>query len=111
MPGGDRTGPMGAGPMTGKGAGFCAGFSAAGRANPSGGRGFFGFRCGRGFGMNGGGRGWRNWFRATGLPGFARANNFSAQAMESEQEILKQQAQYLKDSLDSINKRIEELNK
>ena len=25
MPGGDRTGPMGMGPMTGRGAGFCAG--------------------------------------------------------------------------------------
>jgi hypothetical protein len=95
---------MGAGPMTGKGAGVCAGLSSPGYANPSGRRGFFGFRCGRG-------RGWRNWFHATGLPGFARANKVSAQTMESEQEILKQQAQYLKDSLDSINKRIEELNK
>jgi hypothetical protein len=102
---------MGAGPMTGKGAGVCAGLSSPGYANPSGGRGFFGFRCGRGLGMRRGGRGWRNWFRATCLPGFVRANNFSAQTMESEQEILKQRAQCLKDSLDSINKRIEELNK
>jgi hypothetical protein len=102
---------MGMGQMTGRGAGFCAGFSVPRYSNLVGGRGFFGFGCGRGFGNRGGGRGWRNWFRATGLPGFVRANNFSAQTMESEQEILKQQAQYLKDSLDSINKRIEELNK
>ena len=33
MPGGDRTGPMGMGPMTGRGAGYCAGSAAAGFAN------------------------------------------------------------------------------
>ena len=26
MPGGDRTGPLGQGPMTGRGAGYCGGF-------------------------------------------------------------------------------------
>ena len=30
MPGGDGTGPMGMGPMTGRGAGYCAGFAAPG---------------------------------------------------------------------------------
>jgi len=30
MPRGDGTGPMGLGPMTGRGAGFCAGFPAPG---------------------------------------------------------------------------------
>ncbi|MFW5971797.1 MAG: DUF5320 domain-containing protein, partial [Desulfovermiculus sp.] len=30
MPGGDRTGPMGMGPMTGRGAGFCAGMNQPG---------------------------------------------------------------------------------
>ena len=60
MPGGDRTGPMGMGPMTGRGAGYCAGFAAPGFA--SGGRGGF---FGRG---RGGGRGWRNMFYATGCP-------------------------------------------
>ena len=35
MPGGDRTGPGGAGPMTGRAAGYCAGYAAApGYANP-----------------------------------------------------------------------------
>ncbi len=118
MPGGDRTGPMGAGPMTGRAAGFCAGSSVAGYANPIGGRGFFGFGRGRGFGMRGGGRGWRHWFYATGLPGWARAGydypvDFAGAAPTAEQqrEALKQQAQYLQDSLDAINKQIDELEK
>jgi len=34
MPFGDGTGPMGLGPMTGRGAGFCAGFGGPGFANP-----------------------------------------------------------------------------
>lgn len=48
MPRGDRTGPAGAGPMTGRGAGFCAGFNAAGFQTAGGG---FGRGCGRGFGF------------------------------------------------------------
>jgi hypothetical protein len=113
MPGGDRTGPMGMGPMTGRAAGFCAGFPTPGYANPAGGRGIFG--CGGGFGGRGGGRGWRNRFYATGLPGWARAGypgGFpAAPTTEQEQQTLKQQSQYLQDSLNAINKRIEELNK
>ena len=35
MPGGDGTGPWGLGPMTGRGAGFCAGFNVPGFMNPS----------------------------------------------------------------------------
>jgi len=51
MPRGDRTGPNGMGPMTGRGAGFCAGFAMPGYMNPVGfqGRGFA-RRGGRGFG-------------------------------------------------------------
>ncbi len=45
MPFGDGTGPMGLGPMTGRGAGFCAGFGGPGFANPIPRRGFgFGWR-------------------------------------------------------------------
>lgn len=54
MPGGDRTGPRGAGPMTGRAAGYCAGFEGPGSMNPGVGRGG-GFGAGRGFGF---GRGW-----------------------------------------------------
>jgi hypothetical protein len=121
MPGGDGTGPAGMGPMTGRAAGFCAGYPVPGYANPVGGRGYGGW--GRG-----GGRGRRNWFYATGLPGWIRAgygvtswggavNPYAyggtpfAPGLSAQQEIdaLKGQAEYLEDSLDGIKKRIEEL--
>ena len=35
MPGGDGTGPAGMGPMTGRAAGFCAGFAMPGYMNPA----------------------------------------------------------------------------
>lgn len=38
MPRGDRTGPAGQGPLTGRGAGFCAGFSVPGFINLTPGR-------------------------------------------------------------------------
>jgi len=34
MPGGDRTGPAGMGPMTGRAAGYCAGYPVPGYLNP-----------------------------------------------------------------------------
>ncbi|MCK5828665.1 DUF5320 domain-containing protein [Candidatus Bipolaricaulota bacterium] len=36
MPRGDRTGPSGQGPMTGRGAGLCSGYATPGFANPFG---------------------------------------------------------------------------
>jgi len=115
MPGGDGTGPAGMGPMTGRAAGFCAGYSDPGYANPVGGRGFFGFGRGRGFWGRGGGRGWRNRFYATGVPGWAEAGyqaGFPASpTAEQEQQVLKQQSEYLQQSINDINKRIEELEK
>jgi len=67
MPGGDGTGPGGLGPMTGRAAGYCAGYPVPGYMNPIPGGG------GWGRGFRGGGRGRRNWFYATGMPGWARA--------------------------------------
>jgi len=123
MPSGDGTGPGGMGPMTGRAAGYCAGYAVPGYANPVGGRGFWG--RGRG---GGGGRGWRNQFYATGLTGWQRAGMgypaFGgampaaapypapfAPAMGGEQELdaLKGQAEYFEDALEGIKKRIEEL--
>lgn len=49
MPRGDGTGPAGMGPMTGRGAGFCAGSRVPGFLNSSSGRGL-GFGRGRGYG-------------------------------------------------------------
>ena len=69
MPAGNRTGPMGMGPMTGRAAGFCAGNGMPGFANSAFGR---GFGAGGGRGRRGG-RGWRHLFRETGLTGWQRA--------------------------------------
>ena len=71
MPRGDGTGPAGMGPMTGRAAGFCAGYPAPGYANPMPGRRFgygmvsrFGWLFGRG----------RGWGRGRGFGrGFGRA--------------------------------------
>lgn len=109
MPRGDRTGPMGMGPMSGRGAGYCAGFGMPGFANPAGGRGFgMGFGQGRGFG--GGGRGRRNMFYATGLPGWMRYGRhlppYQRVDAETETLALKNEAKELQAELDLINKRL-----
>ena len=117
MPRGDRTGPRGIGPMTGRGAGFCAGFEMPGYENPLPGRGFgMGFGRGRGArGYGGGGRGWRNMFYATGQPGWMRFGAAAAPVANAdpalEKQALKNQADYLQSELDLIRKRLEEVDK
>ena len=69
MPHGDGTGPMGAGSMTGRALGYCAGYAQPGFANV--GPGFVGVGRGAGFGRAG--RGYRNRYHATGLAGWQRA--------------------------------------
>jgi hypothetical protein len=56
MPRGDRTGPMGMGPRSGRAAGYCGGFDWPGYASPGLGR-------GRGMGFGRGGGGWGHGFR------------------------------------------------
>lgn len=125
MPAGDGTGPRGMGPMTGRGAGYCAGYEMPGYANPVSGRGF-GMGWGRGRARGGGwgrGRGWRHQYYATGLPGWARwgyapawgappvagYGPYGAPTPEQEAEFLKAQAEGLKQELDAISQRIAEL--
>jgi hypothetical protein len=123
MPRGDRTGPMGMGPMTGRGAGYCAGYGVPGYANVAPGFGF-GLGWGRGWGGGGRGRRWRHWFHATGLPGWARFGYAPAwgplpagaygpyaapPAPEQEAEYLRTQAEWLQEQLDAISQRIAEL--
>ncbi len=112
MPRGDGTGPMGMGPMTGRGAGFCAGYGAPGYANAGWGpaRGFGrGFGRGRGFGW------WRRGGPAPGVvpgaPGYARANPWGAWEISREEELeyLKGQAGALKEELDAITRRVGQL--
>lgn len=108
MPRRDRTGPVGQGPMTGRGAGYCAGYDVPGHANTEFGRSF-------GIGQGGGrGRGnrWRNWFRATGLPDWKRFGNapgWMPPSREQQAESLKRQAGWLKEQLAAIAQRLNEL--
>jgi hypothetical protein len=97
MPGGDRTGPLGAGPRTGRGMGYCGSDNQPGLVNQA-----TVFRGGLGF-RRGGGRGWRHRFYATGIPGWVPPTP------EQEAANLKSQADLLKTQLDAIQKRIEEL--
>lgn len=116
MPGGNRTGPMGMGPRTGRGAGYCSGFGAPGSANMTSGRGG-GIGFGRGRGFSGGGRGLRNRFYATGTPGWMRYNadfgqpiGFGMPDPETEKQALKRQADALKAQMEHIHSRLEELD-
>jgi Family of unknown function (DUF5320) len=81
MPGGDGTGPVGRGAISGRAAGTCAGVGMPGSADPAQGRGVeMGFGRERGLsGMGGGGgRGWRHKLHATGLPGWMRSGGYAA---------------------------------
>jgi hypothetical protein len=91
MPRGNGTGPMGMGPRTGRGMGYCSGYNVPG------------YVIRPGFGMR---RGCRNMYYATGIPGWGRA----AYAVNDE-DALNAEAQYLKEQLDLINKRLNEIEK
>ncbi len=115
MPGGDRTGPLGYGPGTGRGAGYCVGNDAPGFVSEGGFRGrAAGF--GRGFWRRGGGgRGWRNRFFATGVPGW-RFYGYPvaappADSAESEKQALQSEAEALQAELKIIRQRLEALEK
>lgn len=99
MPRGDGTGPNGMGSMTGRAAGYCAGFETPGFANPIAGRGRV-----TGFGGGRGGRGRRNMFYATGLPGWMRFGALPVSA--TEKQGLQEYAASLQQQLDALNKRI-----
>lgn len=134
MPFGNGTGPAGMGPMTGRAAGYCAGYNMPGYMNnavPRRGGAGFGFG---GRGRFGGGRGYRNRFWATGLPAWARggaypppygapgygaapyppyaAPGYAADpdaAKASELEYLKDQLKAMQEDTEAVQKRISEL--
>lgn len=95
MPGGDRTGPMGQGPMTGRGMGYCSGNVQPGYA-------VSGFGCG--LGRRGRGRGFRNMYYMTGQPGWRR---YTAPAVPVDsQKALQNQARYLEEELNQIKEEL-----
>ena len=75
MPRGDKTGPDGLGPMTGRGAGYCAGYSVPGFMNPA--RGFGGGMARRG----------RGWGRGFGRIGYNPINQPTIKQPTKEEEI------------------------
>ena len=87
MPGGDGTGPVGAGPMTGRGAGFCNGFYRPGS-----------FRSGAGMG-----RGRRNINYRTARRGYQFREDFSGET-DKDTEIAE-----LKNQLKNIQTRLDQL--
>lgn len=108
MPFGDGTGPTGVGPMTGRGAGFCAGYAVPGRDNFAPGR-----ACRRP-----GARGWRNRYYATGLTGWQRTGAGWGQAgifppdparTELELATLEAQAENLARTLEVMREQIRTL--
>lgn len=122
MPAGDGTGPMGLGPMTGRAAGYCAGYPVPGYMNPIPGRGGFGhgFGFGRGWGRGRGfGRGWGRGFgwrgAGYGYPyafpyGAYGANPYDPQITpQQESDMLKDEAKAMQDEIKAINERIKEL--
>jgi hypothetical protein len=111
MPGGDRTGPRGLGPRSGRGAGYCAGYDMPGFANPAPG---YGGRFGGGFGFRGGGRGWgRGWGYRSYAANYPNWVPPSYPPVTQEQELagLKDEADWLKGQLEEINRRIGDLER
>ncbi len=123
MPAGNRMGPRGQGPMTGRGAGYCAGYGVPGFMNPvrTG-----GYRGGGGWGGGGGRGGWRHrhWYYATGLTGWQRASmgwpgpgawdqGMVPPAFSREEELaaMRQQAANAERALGELRTRIDELEK
>ncbi|WP_307262684.1 DUF5320 domain-containing protein [Oligosphaera ethanolica] len=112
MPRGNGTGPMGMGPMTGRGAGYCAGFAAPGYMNPQvGGRGMGGgfgrglgggFGCGAGFGF---GRGFGRGAAAWGVPVAPAA----PLAPDQERTVLRNQLAGLEQTVADLRQRLTEL--
>jgi hypothetical protein len=100
MPRGDGTGPAGMGPLTGRAAGYCAGYGMPGYANPWGGRmrGTFGWGRGRFWGYGG------FWAHPYGY--YPYTAPYSA---EQERESLQNQVKFFESQIEGLKKRIEEL--
>ena len=90
---GDRKGPLGAGPMTGRGAGFCADF-----INDDSQQLNRGFRLGR------------RWRRSFGAGMRRQSLDFQELASEQEAEVLQRRADWLTQMLAAVKQRIEALN-
>ena len=112
MPGGDGTGPMGRGPVTGRAAGYCAGNQMPGYVNMAYGRGLgFGRGRGRGFGRGLWGRGRGFWWRDYNLPDPAHYSGYPQPSKEEEKTYLENMVKDLEEEVKSIRSRLKELSK
>ena len=105
MPRGDRRGPNGMGPMTGRGLGYCNNYSTPGftKGVPRGGAGFNqGYGRGFGRGMGGGGRGYRN---------FDNQNYYVPQNNVDEGKLIESEMETLKNQMSILEKRLSEIKK
>ena len=105
MPRGDKSGPVGAGPMTGRGAGFCTGYDVSGFTNAAPGR-FFG---------RGGGRRWGYRLLGIGMGAYMRGAwpfrpfATTTQNPADEMDQLKQELDFLEKTIGEMKGRMEEL--
>ena len=111
MPGRNQTGPMGMGPMTGRGAGYCSGNAGREIPYPAAGSGYgMGFGRGRGFG--GGWRMGRNfgrggWMRFGGYDApYGYPGTYRQPDPDVEKQALAGQARSLQAELEMIQKRL-----
>lgn len=110
MPRGDGTGPAGRGPMTGRRAGYCAGYGMPGYMNGAYG---FGYRTVRGFGGRGRWRGfaapWMYGARADAPAGYPAAYVECTDA-EFETEALTERLAMLRNEIRNAERRLSELS-
>lgn len=97
MPGGDRTGPSGMGPMTGRRMGYCTGYDHSDYGFQN-----YGFRNYRGGGAWRGNR--RRWFAQPNYPYESLPEEREQSVIENEIGILKNQLSMLEKRLDSLKK-------
>ncbi|MDD3998138.1 MAG: DUF5320 domain-containing protein [Sphaerochaetaceae bacterium] len=102
MPRGDRTGPDGYGPATGRGLGYCTGHLSPGFTF-GGGRG-----CGRGFG--GFGRGFRRGYPYPGNWGYNAVAAYPPATGIDEARVLEDRAKAVEEELQAIKARLDELS-
>ncbi len=107
MPRGDGTGPEGLGPMTGRAMGYCAGYPTPGFANP-GGRGLA-----RGWGRGvGRGMAWRHGgWRTPGYYASAYYRPVAPLTQEQEKTAIQNQLEFLKEEMETLQHRLDELKK
>jgi len=92
MPFGDGTGPLGRGPMTGRGLGYCAGYNRPGYGYSGWGRSWFGR-----------GRGLRRWWA------FQPPVPYQPSSTKEEMEMLREEADALRVELKDIESAIQDL--